>query len=160
MDLFVDEDSKYANQLTWRLYPIKLTVGYCTEDGLVVYISRYQRQLLSRKRLYMHVPKKPLHKLSSEYSDGLAHAVLIPRMFRPLRRSAMYTSFTMQIQYCSYTGYDSMDITHSKGFMHPSVLQDYECCLAIQGRNDINALVTKHVNDGNMLASLAEGLRY
>ena len=72
----------------------------------------------------------------------------------------MCTSFTIPIQYCSYTGHDSMDITHSKGFMHPSVLQVYECCLAIQGRNDINALVTKHVNDGNMLASLVEDIHY
>ena len=53
-----------------------------------------------------------------------------------------------------------MNITIKGGFSRPSIIQDYDCSLAIQGRDDVNALVSSKVNDGSILASLAEDLRY
>ena len=53
-----------------------------------------------------------------------------------------------------------MNITIKCGFSRPSIVQDYDCSLAIQGRDDVNALVSSKVTDGSILASLAEDLCY
>ena len=53
-----------------------------------------------------------------------------------------------------------MNITIKGGFSWPSVVQDYDGSLAIQGRDDVDALVSSKVTDGSILASLAEDLRY
>ena len=151
---------EYPNALMWKNYPIRLTIGVSRSDGLVLYLCRHHSQTHSRRRLHLHVPEKPIHKLCSERPDGLAHAKLSPRMFRPLKASAFCTSPSMQTQQCGYTGSDSMNITIKGGFSRPSVIQDYDCSLAIQGRDDMNALVSIKVTDGSILASLAEDLRY
>ena len=53
-----------------------------------------------------------------------------------------------------------MNITIKGVFSWPSVLQDYDCSLAIKRRGDVNTLVSSKGVDGSMIASLAEELRY
>jgi hypothetical protein len=56
-------NTQYPNALMWNKYPIRLTVGVSRSDGLVLYLCRHHSQLHSRKRLHLHVPEKPIHKL-------------------------------------------------------------------------------------------------
>ena len=61
LDSFWDKLSYYPNALMWNKYPIILTVGHIASNGLVLYICRNHCQISSRKRLHLHVPKKPIH---------------------------------------------------------------------------------------------------
>ena len=97
---------------------------------------------------------------SSTTEDGFPNDMLSPRMFRPLKASVFCTSPSMQTQQRGCTRSDSMNITIKGGFPRPSVVQDYDGSLAIQGWDDVNALVSSKVTDGSILASLAEDLRY
>ena len=160
LDSLCMNNIQYPNALMWNKYPIRLTIGVSRSNGLVLCLCRHCSQLHSLKRLHLHVPKKFIHKLCSERPGGLARAKLSPRMFRPLKASPFCTSPSRQTQQCGYTRSDSMNNTIKGGFSRPSIVQDHDCSLAIQGRDDVNTLVSRKVTDGSILASFAEDLRY
>ena len=106
LDLLSMNNTQYPNTLMWNKYPIRLTIGVSRSGGLVLYLCCHRFQLHSRKRLHLHVLKKPIHKLCSERPDGLAHAKLSPRMLCPLKASA----FTRHPP-CKHSNMATLDLT-------------------------------------------------
>ena len=49
-------------------------------------------------------------------------------------------------------------MTTTGGVSQPSIVQDYDCSLAIEGQEDVNALLSRKIIVGSILASLAEDL--
>ena len=52
-----------------------------------------------------------------------------------------------------------MNITITGGFSRPSIVQDYDCSLSIQERDDVTVLMSRKVTDSSILTILAEDLR-
>ena len=68
LDYLCMNSMEYPNALLVK-YPIRLTIGVSRSDSLVLCLYRNHAQLHSQKRLHLHAPKKPIHKLCSERPD-------------------------------------------------------------------------------------------
>ena len=69
------------------------------------------------KRLYPHPPRKPHgNNLSSCRADQLSHAVLQPRIAKPIVRKGHCTTPCLGIHTCSYAGSDCATVTTESRF--------------------------------------------
>lgn len=81
-------------------------------------------------------------------------------MLCPLKTNSLCTYVSIQMQQCSYSGSYSMHVTTVGGFPRPSIIQDYHYCLAIQGRDTVNAIASHKFSKVSMLTNIAEELCY
>ena len=154
-DSLEDYDTVLMND-KWKVRP---TVELVDGKGLSIMVCRYHEKRGTKKRLQLHIPRKPNNNLSSERSDDLCHAKVKPRGFVPMQANKFCSSMCMINQEASYAGVNSCNITTEGGFTRTSIMLLESESLSIAGRGDINQLVSNYVSEGKMTEDLAENLR-
>ena len=152
----LDEYDTVLMNDNWRIRPsVELVDG----KGLSVMVCRYHEKRGTKKRLQLHIPRKPHNNLSGERSDELCHAKLKPRGFVPMQPHSYSSSMCMMAQEASYAGINSCNITTEGGFRKTSIMLNESEILSIAARGDINQLVSNYVSEGKMSENLAADLR-
>ena len=90
---------------------------------------------------YIHPPRQPHHIIPSEKGDQLCHAVIKPRLIKPMKASKYSNTYQMHEQRGSFQGIDICDVTNFGEFNYCSVLLDESESRCIKSRPDINALL-------------------
>ena len=93
------------------------------------------------KKSYIHPPRHPHHIIPSDKGDQLCHAVIKPRLIKPMRTSRFCNIYQMHEQQGSFQGIDTCDVTDFGDFSFCSVILDESESRSIMNRPDINSLL-------------------
>ena len=68
------------------------------------------------KELYIHPPRQPHHTIPSQKGDQLCHAVIKPRLIKPMKASKYSNTYQMHEQRGSFQGIDTCNVTNFGDF--------------------------------------------
>ena len=149
-DYIRDSNSDYDDLLfntSWKVLP---SISFVSGKGPCVLTCREHDG--GTKKLYIHPPRQPHHIIPSHKGDQLCHAVIKPRLIRPMVASKFNITYQMHEQRGSFQGIDTCDITNFGDFSFCSVLLDESESRSIKYRPDINSLLDQLTTD-NYLSS-------
>ena len=127
--------------------------------GIFALVCRHHENKNETKRLHPHPPRRPFHNLSAVGSDQLSPCIMQPRLSRISKSGKFNSVFGMNIQQASYVGVDSMNVTTEGRFKkHNIIIMEHEA-LSVAGRDDINSLLSRKVEEGEILPELARSIR-
>ena len=110
-------------------------------------------------KLYVHPPRQPYHIIPSEKGDQLCHAVIKPRLIKPMKASKYCIKFQMHEQRGSFQGIDTCDVVMFGNFSFTSFLLDQSESRSIKYRPDINALLDTLYKDGRVSKDMVDSYR-
>ena len=104
-------------------------------------------------------PRQPNHIIPSQKGDQLCHAVIKPRLIRPMVASKYCNTYQMHEQRGSFQGIDTCDVTNFGDFGYCSKLLNESESRSIKHRPDINALLDNLVSDNLMSPGTVKHMR-
>ena len=138
----------------WKVIPCISIV-----DGKGPHIKTCRDHDNGTMKLYLHPPRQPIHTLPSEQGDQLCHAVIKPRLIKPMKASSYCTTYQMHAMEGSFQGIDTCDVVNFGDFSFCSVLLHQSEILSIKHRPDINSLLDHLERDGLISIGNVQGLR-
>ena len=139
---------------SWRVLP---SISFIEGKGPHVMTCREHDE--GSKHFYIHPPRIPSHIIPSAKGDQLCHAVIKPRLIKPMKAMQYSNTYQMHEQRGSFQGIDTCDITTFGDFSYCSVLLDESESRTIKHRPDINALLDHLEKDGCLPNITVNGLR-
>lgn len=134
---------------SWRVLP---SIYFIEGKGPHVMTCREHDNGTSK--LYIHPPRTPYHIIPSSKNDQLCHAVIKPRLIKPMKAMQYSNCYQMHEQKGSFQGLDCCDITNFGDFSYCSYLLDESESRTINYRPDINSLLD-HLNNNGYLCDMS-----
>ena len=110
------------------------------------------------KKLYIHPPRQPHHIIPSDKGDQLCHAVIKPRLIKPMVARKYCTTYQMNEQRGSFQGIDICDVTNFGNFSFCSALLDESESRTIKHRPDINSLLDQLTRDAYLTSTTVKAM--
>ena len=129
----------------WKVKPAVLVEGGC----LKILTCKFHDG--GRNKLTLFAPSTPHgHVLNARLSDQLSPCVRKHRVARQMKARKFCTTYAMYTQYSNYEGVCTMDLVTNSNFASGSELLSQHQAASIVGRNDINLLLSRKVERGEI----------
>jgi hypothetical protein len=151
---FDDDYDKWLLNPDWEVRP---SISFVPGKGPVVLTCR--DHMNGTKKLMIHPPRQPSHILPSSQPDQLCHAVVKPRIIRPMKSCAYSNSYQMHEQRGTFNGIDTCSVASYGRFDFCSKLLNDSECRSIKNRPDINALLSTLCKDKVISVKIAASMR-
>ena len=151
MDYLTLEDKVFNK---WDIRPC---VMVSKEEGICVLTCEDHNGGFGKRML--HPPLNPVNRhFPQPMSDQLSHAVVCPRVVKPMKEHRFSTSYQMHEIRGSYRGLDTCDVQGYGKFGKKSYLNESNECLALYGREDTKCLLNQNGEDGKWPMDLVKYL--
>lgn len=95
---------------------------------------------------YIHPPRNPFTSVyPSSTGDQLSHAVLAPRVVKPIKCNKYSDTYQMQDCYGGYKGVDSCDLLDIGNYSNTNTISENNISLSLYGRQDIRSKLSQLV---------------
>ena len=138
----------------WRVLP---SVSF--DGGLGPHVMTCREHDDGDKKSYIHPPRLPHHIIPSHKGDQLCHAVIKPRLIKPMKASRYSNTYQMDEQRGSFQGIYTCTVTNFGDFSFCSRFLDESESRSIKNRPDINFQLDSLEKEGYMAESTVDGLR-
>ena len=156
-DYIRDEIDDYVMLLlnpSWKVTP---SIAFIDGKGPTVLTCREHHG--GSKKAYIHPPRQPHHVIPSKSGDQLCHAVMNPRLIKPMKASKYCNTYQMHEQRGSFQGIDTCTMTTFRDFSFCSRLLDESESRSIKYRADINCLLGNLEKEGYISSLQVDGMR-
>ena len=169
----IDKTSYLHVQHMWDQYDrenddfdtILLNPGWEIRPTIVISESGCPRVVTCRnhgggsKFLVLYPPHYPDHHLSATCTNQLCPIVVQPRIVRTTCAKEFYTTLGMSRQYSHFSGIDSCDVALNGNSSITSELLCAHESLALAGRPDLHALLSRKVAENQILQEFASSMK-
>ena len=160
LDYFRNENEEEDVVLLNEDWPIRPTMKFVPDEGMMICTCRHHDRDSVRKRLYCHPPRKHGTNLSSTRECQLAVATVQQRYARSVRRKGINTTPTSCYSNMSHDGFSTSNVQlfdRSKPWLDDTLSIGHQVDSLC--RPDIRQLLDSYVRDRKFTAEYAECLR-